>query len=231
MSFKQNGTRSKAAAVHEPPPSAAKLLPPPRSRCRRRRLVLKEFPHGYAEVVAERVNGSDVDPRRRLVVKESDGVAVQAGVASDIGDLELSLAHQTGEVALDQCVLEENMISRMSKSLDMRRNSSKNDIQNDKKLVHMQVCRSHCLPLHKEHNMADLTYLTTDELSARIKYDVRTIRERLKDSVLLEGVHYIRPFGGRKILFVWDRIAADLAKPVEADHVGIPMSNGGVLHG
>ena len=42
--------------------------------------------------------------------------------------------------------------------------------------------------------------LTTDELSARIKYDVRTIRERLKDSVLIEGVHYIRPFGGRKIL-------------------------------
>ena len=41
--------------------------------------------------------------------------------------------------------------------------------------------------------------LTTDELSARIKYDVRTIRERLKDSVLLEGIHYIRPFGGRKI--------------------------------
>ena len=35
--------------------------------------------------------------------------------------------------------------------------------------------------------------LTTDELSARIKYDVRTIRERLKDSVLLEGVHYFRP--------------------------------------
>jgi hypothetical protein len=44
------------------------------------------------------------------------------------------------------------------------------------------------------------TYLTTDELSKLIKYDSRTIRERLKDSVLLEGVHYIRPFGGRKIL-------------------------------
>jgi phage protein U len=43
------------------------------------------------------------------------------------------------------------------------------------------------------------TYLATDELSSRIKYDSRTIRERLKDSVLLEGVHYIRPFGGRKI--------------------------------
>jgi hypothetical protein len=40
------------------------------------------------------------------------------------------------------------------------------------------------------------TYLTTEELSSRIKYDSRTIRDRLKDSVLLEGRHYIRPFGG-----------------------------------
>jgi hypothetical protein len=32
-----------------------------------------------------------------------------------------------------------------------------------------------------------MTYLTTAELSERIKYDTRTIRERLKDSVLLEG--------------------------------------------
>jgi len=44
------------------------------------------------------------------------------------------------------------------------------------------------------------TYLTTDELAQRIKYDARTIRERLKDAVLIEGVHYFRPFGGRKIL-------------------------------
>ena len=55
-------------------------------------------------------------------------------------------------------------------------------------------------------------YLTTDELAARIKYDARTIRDRLKDSVLLEGVHYIRPFGGRSPL-------------------AIPMANGGVMHG
>ena len=43
------------------------------------------------------------------------------------------------------------------------------------------------------------TYLTTEELSARIKYDVRTIRQCLKDAVLHDGVHYIRPFGGRVI--------------------------------
>jgi hypothetical protein len=50
------------------------------------------------------------------------------------------------------------------------------------------------------------TYLTTEELSIRIKYDVRTIRQCLKDAVLFEGVHYIRPFGGRKILYIWERV-------------------------
>ena len=35
------------------------------------------------------------------------------------------------------------------------------------------------------------TYLTTEELSERIKYDKATIRSCLKDSVLIEGVHYI----------------------------------------
>ena len=75
------------------------------------------------------------------------------------------------------------------------------------------------------------TYLTTDELSTRIKYDPRTIREQLKDSVLLEGVHYIRPFGGRKILFVWESIERDMAVASQADSVGIPMANGDVCHG
>lgn len=54
------------------------------------------------------------------------------------------------------------------------------------------------------------TYLTTQELAARIKYDVRTIRNQLKDSVLLEGIHYIRPFGGRKILYIWEQIEKDM---------------------
>lgn len=73
--------------------------------------------------------------------------------------------------------------------------------------------------------------LTTEELSRRIKYDVRTIRERLKDSVLLEGVHYIRPFGGRKILYVWDVIATDMLRHSSGGRTAIPMANGGVLHG
>ena len=74
-----------------------------------------------------------------------------------------------------------------------------------------------------------LTYLTTDELSGVIKYDSRTIRERLKDSVLIEGVHYIRPFGGRKIHYIWEHIERDMGSSVGT--LGIPMANGGVCHG
>lgn len=75
------------------------------------------------------------------------------------------------------------------------------------------------------------TYLTTDELSSKIKYDVRTIRERLKDSVLLEGTHYVRPFGGRKILYLWENIERDMRLVVGIDRMTIPMANGGVVHG
>lgn len=75
------------------------------------------------------------------------------------------------------------------------------------------------------------TYLTTDELSGRIKYDCRTIRERLKDSVLLEGVHYIRPFGGRKILYIWESIERDMQSFSSGSMQAIPMANGGTLNG
>ena len=75
------------------------------------------------------------------------------------------------------------------------------------------------------------TYLTTEELASRIKYDARTIRERLKDSVLLEGRHYIRPFGGRKILYIWECIEADMAASgLRAERTAIPMANGRVCH-
>lgn len=63
------------------------------------------------------------------------------------------------------------------------------------------------------------TYLTTSELAERIKYDARTIRNCLKDSVLLEGVHYVRPFGGRKILYIWERIEKDMCEPVSGDQL------------
>lgn len=76
------------------------------------------------------------------------------------------------------------------------------------------------------------TYLTTEELAGRIKYDSRTIRQCLKDSVLLEGKHYIKPFGRRKILFLWEEVEKEmLLKGVERDQLAIPMASGVVCHG
>ena len=83
------------------------------------------------------------------------------------------------------------------------------------------------------------TYLTTDQLAEIIHYDSRTIRTRLKDAVLLEGVHYIRPFGGRKLLFIWEAIQRDIGKfsagraPMSSAAAGggIPMASGAVVHG
>jgi hypothetical protein len=75
------------------------------------------------------------------------------------------------------------------------------------------------------------TYLTTEQLAERIHYDPRTIRTRLKDAVLLEGIHYIRPFGGRKILFIWETIQRDISKSSRSEASGIPMANGGFAHG
>lgn len=74
-------------------------------------------------------------------------------------------------------------------------------------------------------------YLTTDELADRIRYDARTIRNQLKDSVLLEGVHYFRPFGGRKILYVWDAIERDMKLASATQAPLVPLSAGGAIHG
>lgn len=75
------------------------------------------------------------------------------------------------------------------------------------------------------------TFLTTDELAKIIKYDSRTIRNRLKDSVLIEGIHYVRPFGGRKILYLWEAIERELLKHSQENTLGIPMANGGLCNG
>lgn len=74
------------------------------------------------------------------------------------------------------------------------------------------------------------TYLTTEELSLKLKYDTRTIRERLKDSVLLEGRHYFRPFGKRRILYVWEAIEADMREFSGLNSTAIPLANGSLCN-
>lgn len=85
------------------------------------------------------------------------------------------------------------------------------------------------LNIYKENVMSN-TFLTTDQLADRIQYDARTIREQLKDSVLIEGVHYVRPFGRRKILYLWERIEKDILNASSLTFA-IPMANGGVCNG
>lgn len=66
-----------------------------------------------------------------------------------------------------------------------------------------------------------MTYLTTQELSNRIHYDPRTIRNQLVDVRLIEGKHYIRPFGRRKMLFIWEAIEQDMHS---SSDINMPMA-------
>jgi hypothetical protein len=54
------------------------------------------------------------------------------------------------------------------------------------------------------------TLLTAKELSARIKFSANYINAELRDSIFIEGKHYIRPFNGRKILYIWEEVEAYL---------------------
>ena len=68
----------------------------------------------------------------------------------------------------------------------------------------------------------NVTYLTTEELSARIKYDERTIREPLKDSALAQGTHLARQDGSAIDSLLATRFASGstngtpVARPTEA---------------
>lgn len=73
------------------------------------------------------------------------------------------------------------------------------------------------------------TYLTTFELSKRIKYKPKTIREQLVGNFLIEGKHFIRPFGQRRMLFIWEEIESEMK--LTTDSVIIPLANGGVCYG
>ena len=79
--------------------------------------------------------------------------------------------------------------------------------------------------------MATASFLTTEELSSRLHYNERYIRQYLIDTVLLEGIHYFRPFGRRKILFIWDAIERDMMNASSEKVPMIPMASGGVCNG
>ena len=80
--------------------------------------------------------------------------------------------------------------------------------------------------------MEETNYLTVDQLSDKIHYTPRYIREKLLKEVLREGEHYFHPFGGRRILFNWQAIERDMMTPnIERNLPLIPLANGGICHG
>jgi hypothetical protein len=68
------------------------------------------------------------------------------------------------------------------------------------------------------------TYLTTKELASKIKYTEMSIRNCLQDSVLLEGIHYIRPFGSRKVLYLWEVVEAEMRLRAGCGPIGAPAN-------
>lgn len=76
----------------------------------------------------------------------------------------------------------------------------------------------------------NLTYLKVEELAERINFKPQTILRNKLDSVLIEHIHYVRPFGGKRVLFIWEHIERDML----SGHLGsssVPMARGGYAHG
>ena len=82
-------------------------------------------------------------------------------------------------------------------------------------------------------NLENNTLLTAKELALRIKFSSGYINRKLKDNVFLEGVHYIQPFGSRKVLYLWENIQQVMYSKNQTKEKPflIPLSSGGFLHG
>ncbi len=70
------------------------------------------------------------------------------------------------------------------------------------------------------------TYITTEQLSERIHYHPRTIRVQLLDKHLFEGIHYIRAFGGRKYLFIWEEVEKTMCEKTD-EAIQMPIAQVG----
>ena len=80
--------------------------------------------------------------------------------------------------------------------------------------------------------MPDYTDLiTADELAQRIRFSKHYISTSLRDSVFVEGKHYIRPFGRRNVLYIWPAIEKEMFAYRDRPHAVIPMAGGKVCRG
>ncbi len=75
------------------------------------------------------------------------------------------------------------------------------------------------------------TLLTATELADRIHFSSTYINHALRDTIFLQGQHYIRPFGGRKIFYIWEEVEKEMFKVTVRPMMAIPMAKGGICHG
>ncbi len=75
------------------------------------------------------------------------------------------------------------------------------------------------------------TLLTSRELASRIKFSSNYINTTLRGSVFIEGKHYIRPFHGRRVLYIWEEVELVLFETACRNASYIPMAGGRVCHG
>lgn len=79
--------------------------------------------------------------------------------------------------------------------------------------------------------MTDRTYLTPEQTAERLRFSPRYFRNVVMKRHLLEGVHYVRAFEGRKYLLIWERVEEELLRHADSTTssgpLGIPMAAGG----
>jgi len=73
-----------------------------------------------------------------------------------------------------------------------------------------------------------MTYMTSEQLAEKLSYTTRYVRNVLTPEVFIEGRHYVRPFGRRRILYLWENIEADMFENLAPE---ILMANGEKCHG
>ena len=66
-------------------------------------------------------------------------------------------------------------------------------------------------------------FLTTDELSARIKMAPGTIRNLVWKKAFIENVHYVKPTS-RKLLFIWSSVELWLYNKSHSQPNGNPIN-------
>jgi hypothetical protein len=73
-------------------------------------------------------------------------------------------------------------------------------------------------------------YITVDELATRTTYAKETITRGHIARLLIEGIHFVRPFGGKKKLYIWENIEKEMLGGFNKV-TAIPMARGGALNG